>query len=418
MTRRIRPLAELVVAGWLALGTGPARADTRVYQAAQVELDLPSGWNVENRDDGMMLAAPDKAGFVIVRVLAASQLEQAIKEADAALKKVVERVQWGAHPTRRTVNGMKAIVLAGTASDKGLRLDVGAVIVATPASQVMLVLDFVDHGRAGAVQPAVDQLVSGIRPSRPPAEPAPRPAANRGDGFTVSYETPQSPQLQPVVAIARGYQVERIADALNQLIVLPRPVPIVFAECGTSNAAYLPDRHTVVVCYELVASFIDDFRLLVLSGQEALDKAASAVRFTLLHELGHALIGELQIPVLGREEDAADEFAAILLAPESGTSSAAADRALESVLAVIQWFNLKGRGRVKEGDFAWSDEHSFDLQRMYGIVCILYGANPQASARLVGGLSEMTPARLQRCIRDYPNKRKAWGDQLQRHGRK
>ena len=30
--------------------------------------------------------------------------------------------------------------------------------------------------------------------------------------------------------------------------------------------------------------------------------------FTLLHEMGHLLISELQLPVLGREEDAADQL--------------------------------------------------------------------------------------------------------------
>ena len=35
--------------------------------------------------------------------------------------------------------------------------------------------------------------------------------------------------------------------------------------------------------------------------------------FVLLHELGHATVQELRIPVLGREEDAADDFAILRL---------------------------------------------------------------------------------------------------------
>ena len=39
--------------------------------------------------------------------------------------------------------------------------------------------------------------------------------------------------------------------------------------------------------------------------------------FTLLHEMGHLLISELQLPVLGREEDAADQlgFMGLFLGP-------------------------------------------------------------------------------------------------------
>src|SRR3954453_16695765 len=35
--------------------------------------------------------------------------------------------------------------------------------------------------------------------------------------------------------------------------------------------------------------------------------------FTLTHELGHAVISEFQLPVIGREEDAADAFATLAL---------------------------------------------------------------------------------------------------------
>ena len=62
--------------------------------------------------------------------------------------------------------------------------------------------------------------------------------------------------------------------------------------------------------------------LLLLSGCSHVAKAApqsdltatelrfvtANAEFTLLHEMGHLLINELQLPVLGREEDAADQL--------------------------------------------------------------------------------------------------------------
>ncbi|HYI71139.1 MAG TPA: DUF4344 domain-containing metallopeptidase, partial [Skermanella sp.] len=38
--------------------------------------------------------------------------------------------------------------------------------------------------------------------------------------------------------------------------------------------------------------------------------------FILYHELGHALIDQLGLPVLGHEEDAADNLASIMMIPE------------------------------------------------------------------------------------------------------
>ena len=41
---------------------------------------------------------------------------------------------------------------------------------------------------------------------------------------------------------------------------------------------------------------------------EAVRFTVANAEFTLMHEMGHLLISELQLPVLGREEDAADQL--------------------------------------------------------------------------------------------------------------
>src|SRR5215467_10457041 len=53
-----------------------------------------------------------------------------------------------------------------------------------------------------------------------------------------------------------------------------------------------------------------------LSEQELIDRVefvAGNTLFILLHELGHVHFSEMNLPVLGREEDEADTFAAITL---------------------------------------------------------------------------------------------------------
>ena len=44
---------------------------------------------------------------------------------------------------------------------------------------------------------------------------------------------------------------------------------------------------------------------------EAMDVAMHDAMFTLYHESGHLLIDELKLPVLGKEEDAADALAVV-----------------------------------------------------------------------------------------------------------
>ena len=53
-----------------------------------------------------------------------------------------------------------------------------------------------------------------------------------------------------------------------------------------------------------------------LSEQQRIDRVEFVVGntlFVLLHEMGHVLIAEMKLPVLGREEDAADTFAALAM---------------------------------------------------------------------------------------------------------
>src|SRR5262249_22652856 len=47
--------------------------------------------------------------------------------------------------------------------------------------------------------------------------------------------------------------------------------------------------------------------------EETVEFALGNIFFSLLHELGHALVTEMGLPVLGREEDAADSFASVTM---------------------------------------------------------------------------------------------------------
>ena len=65
---------------------------------------------------------------------------------------------------------------------------------------------------------------------------------------------------------------------------------------------------------EAVRTLADDPRFKGLTEQQRRDRiefVAGNVLFALVHEVGHMLIAEMGLPVLGREEDAADAFATL-----------------------------------------------------------------------------------------------------------
>lgn len=100
------------------------------------------------------------------------------------------------------------------------------------------------------------------------------------------------------------------------------------------------------------------------------------VQFTLCHELTHALIATFDIPVLGREEAAADQIATLcVLYPETTTDRD--PQAIEKLAAVADAWRLEWEMDKESGGTAYWDEHELDIQRYYNVLCMLYGSDPE-----------------------------------------
>ena len=126
---------------------------------------------------------------------------------------------------------------------------------------------------------------------------------------------------------------------------------------------------------ETAATDRDYERLFVLANTE----------FTLFHEVGHVLIWELNLPVFGREEDAADNIALMGLmtldedGPETGDN-----RVVEKLQAVADGWELEWRlVQEDELEHAYWDLHSLEIQRYYNIACLVYGADPENRGQIV-----------------------------------
>ena len=129
---------------------------------------------------------------------------------------------------------------------------------------------------------------------------------------------------------------------------------------------------------------------------------AGSLSFAVYHELGHFLIDEFDIPVLGgREEDMADAYAVFELGPH------AAKEQMQS--AVRLWLYLAFmRGATP---IVWWDTHSLDAQRAFQISCFLSGRWPETYA----GLPEAFGAPAQRaghCVAEAYRTQAAWVETL------
>src|SRR5262249_55900852 len=130
------------------------------------------------------------------------------------------------------------------------------------------------------------------------------------------------------------------------------------------------------------------------------------ILFVLTHELGHAVIGEMDLYVLGREEDAADTFAVTRML-EVGTDVSA------DVLnqAATGWFISDKRNQARGIELAFYDAHGLDRQRAYQIVCLMVGSNPGMFAE-AAEKAKLPKDRQKSCQDDYHIASSSWSKAL------
>jgi len=140
--------------------------------------------------------------------------------------------------------------------------------------------------------------------------------------------------------------------------------------------------------------------------------ATGNMLFVLLHEMAHGLISDLGLPVLGREEDAADAFATVTML-EMKTEFT--HRTL--VNATKSWLIADRRSREAGEPMVFYDVHGLDLQRAYNIVCLMVGSDPDLFEDLANEVN-LPDERRDSCAGDYSNASWSWNKALQPFVRK
>jgi hypothetical protein len=204
--------------------------------------------------------------------------------------------------------------------------------------------------------------------------PNPSLAAAPAPRVRIEYRKPQNPAHEPLYVEARERRLlEQFAEVFS-ILRLPRTLTLAVAGCdGTSNAWYEPTDTTITFCYEYLA----DIKQLASSKPHPnvplQDVRDGPVVFVMLHESGHAVFDLLKVPIFGREEDAADSFAAVTLL------RLGKDIALRMLRGAAWAYGQEATARAPdESDF--SDVHGLDSQRYFNILCLAYGADPATFA--------------------------------------
>lgn len=137
--------------------------------------------------------------------------------------------------------------------------------------------------------------------------------------------------------------VQAAVEVLKPLLPTSTTVAVRAEDCGRASFMYDPATRKVILCYEMGPAVTQ----VALQGaardrgwgvvpaptdSEARSTADGFLVFGILHEVGHALIHERGLPLLGGEEEAADGFAVFAL-----VSARESSIAIESA----QWFTWR-----------------------------------------------------------------------------
>lgn len=222
-----------------------------------------------------------------------------------------------------------------------------------------------------------------------------------GAGRFIAEYGMASPEFQDFRAglIANRF-LDTIALRLNDSLKIPTDIRLATAHCAEPNASYDPETNRVALCYELFQVLSAKFENEV--GGDFL--VSGTLVFALMHELGHALIDVLELPIVGREEDAVDQLATILLLNQGATGDSLA-------FGAVGWLALNARASPLD-ELAFADDHGLDRQRVYNIICWIYGRDPQRYPQVVeeGWLPEH---RRRGCTEEYQRLVRNWGRLLE-----
>jgi hypothetical protein len=146
-------------------------------------------------------------------------------------------------------------------------------------------------------------------------------------------------------------------------------------------------------------------RLRGLTEKQRIDRVEFVAGNTLVllsHELGHVLIAEMHLPLLGREEDAADTYAALRMLT-FGTSFSQHELAQ----AAQGWFLNDRRDQEIGEKPLYYDEHNLSQQRAYQILCLMVGSDPDKFKGLADQM-KMPQERQRTCKRDFAKTSEGW----------
>lgn len=233
-------------------------------------------------------------------------------------------------------------------------------------------------------------------------------AEENGDG---GYRLPKTAIYNDTRAKAMKRQVLEEYVKFLAPLKLPKTIWVYVDECdGGAGASpyYSPGNRAMVMCYQFM-KMMEDRAALITQAEAKNPKLfpmkvsrdgfiAGVFAGVILHETGHALFDVLDVPIMGREEDAADQistFVALQFQPKLADLVVAAYADVGETFdnpptqapdtTAADYPKDKTEQCFADPFCAFADVHGTWGQRFYNTLCLMYGASPKHYAFLQTG---------------------------------
>jgi hypothetical protein len=245
--------------------------------------------------------------------------------------------------------------------------------------------------------------------------------------MTIAYQDDDIlPENRDVIKKIRDSGVfERMADRLTRAVALPYDLQVVVTDKtpkGFDDPTTRVDGRTIFwpaafskATRDVLAEFLPE--VIASKGPpRAISKEnftadvlnVWANQFILGHELGHAIIRQLNLPLTGLEEDSADGFATFFTVNDKDTGPNAA-------LGGAVLFDAMGTKKPNLTLEDFSSGHPVILQRVYNFLCCVVGSDPQRLQNSLVTDGYIPEVRALLCRKEWTQLNYGWWTVLEPH---
>ena len=235
-------------------------------------------------------------------------------------------------------------------------------------------------------------------------------AEGKSNRVSIEYVRPKNPAHEQLAGRLKEARVLERLQVLLSPFRLPRTLKVLLSGCdGEADAFYEED--VITICYEYIADLRDKMPAQKTpAGIEPIDTIVGPLIDTSLHEAGHALFDMLQLPVFGREEDAADQVAAYIYLQ---FGKAFAPRLIMGT-AYAYLTEAKQNATASRTLTAFADVHGTPAQRMYNVLCMAYGSDAKVFGYVVTK-KYLPEKRAEQCQDEFDQVANAFEDLVRPH---